>query len=179
MWIFMFILACGSTKDEVETDTAPPVESFDWVGGDFQFETLAAKDQCLGGALEALFMPEGPAVPHEFEYLIALPSFDELPSSYTVDLRAPFVEMPVTVDSDDGETLQIRGSVMESVKLGFAYGDCLVTMTVDLDLTPTSADTAEGDAVITITDPRGDDELCPIFDASPCPVELELLATRD
>ena len=180
MWIYLFIFACGSdpAKDEA-TDTAPAAESFEWVGGEFQFETVSANDACLGGAMEALFMPEGPDVPHEFEYLIALPSFDELPSSYTVDLREPFVEMPVTVDSDDGETLQIRGSVMEAVKLGFAYGDCVVTMTVDLDLAPTSAETAEGDAVINITDPRGDDELCPVFDSSPCDVALQLQATRD
>jgi len=125
-------------------------------------------------------MPEGPATPNDFEYLIYLPDYEELPMSYSVDLRAPFIEMPVTVDSSDDSTLQIRGSVMDAVELGPAtYGDCVVTMTVDLDLTPVSSNEAEGEAKITISDPRGDDGFCPIFDESPCPVDLSLTATRD
>jgi len=174
MWVLLFLFACGD-KNEANSDT-----SFEWVGGEFQFEVTGVREQCLGGALEALFMPEGPGTPHEFEHLITLPGFDELPMSYTVDLREPFVEMPVTVDSDDGATLQVRGSVMDSVELGgAAYGDCVVTMEVDLDMTPTSANEAEGDAVITITDPRGSDDLCPVFEETPCPIELQLRAIRD
>ena len=88
--------------------------------------------------------------------------------------------MPVTVDSDDGTILKVRGSEMEAVELGAtAYGDCVVTMTVDLNLVPTSADTVEGLAVITVTNPRGDDGLCPVFDDTPCPVDLTLSASRD
>ncbi len=174
MWIFLLILGCGDKSDPNEE------ASFTWSGGDFQFQTTDVGDECLGGALEALFMPDGPATPHDFEYLIYLPGYEELPMSYSVDLRAPFVEMPVTVDSEDSSTLQIRGSVMESVELGpTTYGDCVVTMTVDLDLTPVSADEAEGDATITISDPRGEDDLCPIFDETPCPVALDLVAVRD
>ena len=174
MLIFLFMMACGgkSTEDEEA--------SFEWSSGDFQFQTVDVDDQCLGGALEALFMPEGPATPHNFEYLIYLPGYEELPVSYTVDLREPFVEMPVTVDSDDNRVLKIRGSVMEAVELGRAtYGDCVVTMTVDLNLQPTSSSKAKGEARIIISDPRGDDGLCPIFDESPCPVDLSLTATRD
>jgi len=125
-------------------------------------------------------MPDGPATPHDFEYLIYLPGYEELPMSYSVDLRAPFIEMPVTVDSNDETTLKIRGSVMDSVELGpSTYGDCIVTMTVDLDLRPVSADEAEGNAEITISNPRGEDGLCPVFDETPCPVELTLTALRD
>ncbi len=178
MWALLFIIACGTDKDVADSDSEPAPEPFEWAAGEFQFETVSVRDACLGGALEVLFMPDGPEDPHKFEYPIFLPSYEELPSSYTVDLREPFVEMPVTVDSDDGETLQIRGSVMEAVELGIAYGDCVVTMTVDLDLTPSSANTAEGDAVITITDPRGEEALCPVFDDSPCAVDLNLIAVR-
>ena len=174
MWIFLFIMACGGKA--ANDDEA----SFTWSGGDFQFQTTDVDDQCLGGALEAMFMPEGPATPQDFEYLIYLPGYDELPMSYSVDLREPFVEMPVTVDSDDNRILKIRGSVMESVELGTAtYGDCVVTMTVDLNLRPLASDEVEGKALITISDPRGEDGLCPIFDESPCPVELNLTAFRD
>ena len=176
MWILMLAMACGNKPEPAEEEDI----SFEWSGGDFQFQNTDVSDECLGGALEALFMPEGPATPHDFEYLIYLPGYEELPMSYSVDLRAPFLAMPVTVDSSDGNTLEIRGSVMESVELGATtYGDCVVTMEVDLDLTPTSSDEADGDAVITVRDPRGEDGLCPIFDETPCPVSLELLATRD
>jgi hypothetical protein len=174
MWVLLFLLACGG-KAQTDSDT-----TIDWVGGEFEFETTDVRDHCLGGAVEALFMPEGKSTPHEFEHLISLPGFDELPVSYTVDLQPPFVEIPITVDSNDGETLQVRGSVIDAVELGTAaYGDCVVTMTVDLNMTPTSANQAEGDVLLTLTNPRGDDDLCPIFEETPCPIDLQLRATRD
>ncbi len=176
MLILLTILACG---DKTE-DTGPaPFDPSTWTAGEFDFQTIAADDECLEGALEALFMPEGPGTPHDFEFPIALPAYSDLPSSYTVDLRAPFVSMPVTVDSEDGVVFAIRGSLMEEVELGYAtYGDCTVTMSVDADLTPQTADELSGAATITITEPRGEDDRCPIFDVEPCTVGLDLLATR-
>jgi hypothetical protein len=176
MWLVLSILACGPKSDDSASSGAG---DFSWSAGQFNFETTEANDECLGGALEALFMPEGPATPHPFEYPIYLPSYDELPVSYTVDLREPFVQMPVTVDSPDARILQIRGSVMSSVELGrAAYGDCVVTMTVDADILPTSATEAFGNATITISNPRGDDGRCPVFDDEDCDVTLQLTATR-
>ena len=182
MMILAFILACGggdkTSTDSDDADSGGPDVS-GWSGGNFAFQTLAANDTCLGGAFEALFMPGGPSVPHDFEYEIYIPSYDDLPESYTIDLREPFVAMPVTVDSPDGKIYEIRGSILPAVELGRAqYGDCTVTMTVDVDLTPVSADTAEGTAVINISNPRGDDELCPVFEVSPCAVTLQLQANR-
>ncbi len=181
MLLFLLTLACGADKDASEgSGSAGSGDIENWSGGDFQFQTMAVDDGCLGGANEALFMPEGPATPHDFEYLIYIPDYGDLPEVYTIDLRKPFVEMPVRVDSDDGLTYQVRGSVMDDVELGStAYGDCAVTMTVDADLTPVSGSTAEGSATITISDPRGDDGRCPVFDAQPCTVELELTATKE
>jgi hypothetical protein len=152
---------------------------FDFVGGDFQFYTVIARDECLGGALEAVFMPEGPDARHAYEYDIYVPSADELPMSYDVDFREPFVGMPVTVEDGGDGTFAIRGSVMESVVLDeVKYGDCAVTMAVDADLTPADADLVEGQARLEVSDPRGADELCPVFAADPCTVTLELEAER-
>ena len=174
MWVFLLTLGCDGKSAEDEE------ASFTWTGGEFQFQTTEVVDQCLGGALEAMFMPAGPETPQDFEYLIYLPGYEEVPTSYSVDLREPFVEMPVEVDADEDRIFRIRGSVMESVELGAAtYGDCVVTMTVDLNLRPLSPDEVKGKALITISDPRGDDGRCPIFDASPCPVNLSLTAIRD
>ena len=174
MWFILILMACGPKDDASDDGT-----TWGWHQGQFDFETTDAADHCLGGALEVLFMPDGPATPHPFEYPVYLPGYDELPASYTVDLREPFVQMPVTVDSTDGRILEIRGAVMSDVELGrAAYGDCTVTMTVDADILPTSTDDAIGTATISLSDPRGDDDLCPVFDDEECEVDLELTASR-
>ena len=180
MWWLLLSLACSGGKDDTDADGGPASDVSEWSGGNFQFQTVDAEDSCLGGAFEVLFMPEGPSTPHDFEYLIYIPDYGDLPELYTIDLRDPFVEMPVSVDAPDGQTYEIRGAVMESVELGSqAYGDCAVTMTVDADIVPVGKDTAEGTASISISDPRGDDGRCPVFDEEPCTVALSLEARRD
>ena len=173
MLTLLLFIACGAQSDESNNGRQ-------WTGGNFQFQSVTVNDACLGGALEALFMPEGPANPHDFEYPVYLPGFNELPVDYNVDLREPFVNMPVTVDSQDDKILKLRGSEMEAVELGSAaYGDCVVTMKVDLNLVPTSANEAHGMGILTLIDPRGDDGLCPVFDAPSCSVDLTLSAVRN
>jgi len=171
MMMIFLLLGCGKTDAEKSL-------SFSWTGGDFDFTTTAADDSCLDGALEALFMPSGPETPQQFEYPIYLPDFDELPISYEIDLREPFVSMPVTVDADGSAMLSASG-VIDEVELGEqSYGDCVVTMTAEIDMTPSSEDSAEGEGRIAISDPRGDDDRCPIYDADPCLVSLTLTAER-
>lgn len=166
-----WLLACAGDANLEEVK--------DFQGGDFQFSTVIARDECLEGAMEALFMPEGPDEPHPFEYPIHVPSWDELPAAYDIDLREPFVGMPVTVEEGDAGTYAVRGSVMDEVLLDTAkYGDCVVTMTVDADLQPTGADTLDGEAHIAVSDPRGAEELCPVFSGDPCQVALALVAER-
>ena len=181
MWWLLFSLACSGEKDDSPSGSADvDTDVSDWTGGQFQFKTVGVEDNCLGGAFEVLFMPEGPAEPHDFEYLIYIPEYADLPELYTIDLRDPFVEMPVSVDAPDGTTYQIRGALMDAVELGSqAYGDCVATMTVDADIVPMSKDTAEGTASISISDPRGADGRCPVFDDEPCTVALSLEARRD
>jgi len=173
-WLLPLLLACGGTDKDTGAEADQP-----WHDGEFDFYTQSVEDGCLEGALEALFMPDGPEVPHEFEYPIYLPGYDQLPYTSTVDLRAPFVEMPVTIEDGGDGDLAMRGSVMESVALGAAsYGDCVVTMTVDADLSPVTADEVEGSASIAISDARGDDGRCPVFSSNDCQVHLTLTALR-
>jgi hypothetical protein len=173
-WFLPLLLACGGKAQ----DTAV-AGTWTWTGGDFDFYTQSVADGCLGGAIEVLFMPEGPAEPHAFEYPIYLPDTDELPYSSTVDLRDPFVEIPVSIEDAGGGDLRIRGSVMEAVVLGEAsYGDCVVTMTVNADLHPASQDEVEGSASIAISDARGDEGRCPVFSSDSCTVALTITATR-
>jgi hypothetical protein len=157
----------------------PSVTASDFKGGDFDFSTVLARDACLNGALEALFMPEGQDTPHAFEYPIYVPSASELPMSYDIDLREPFVGMPVTVEDGGDGSYAVRGSQMDEVVLDeVKYGDCAVTMLVDADLTPVDEDDVEGEARIEVSDPRGSEELCPVFSADPCTVTLALEAER-
>ena len=169
--ILLLTLGCAKTDEEKSL-------GFTWTGGDFDFTTTAADDSCLDGALEALFMPGGPETPQQFEYPVYLPSFDEVPLSYEIDLREPFVSMPVTVDAN-GEGILSASGVIDPVLLGeVAYGDCVVTMTAEIDMVPSSQNSAEGEGRIAISDPRGDDGRCPVYDADPCMVALDLIADR-
>jgi hypothetical protein len=175
--LLLLALACGGAPAAGDTAGAT-AGTVTLQPGDYAFTTRAADDACLGGALELLFMPEGPDTPHAFTYPIPLPAAGDLPASYDVDFREPFVGMPVTVTATDGGGLAVRGSVMEAVALGAAYGDCVATMTVDVDLLPTSETSLVGEGRIDISDPRGADERCPLFDADPCRVTLDIAATR-
>ena len=173
---FMFIgICCLGCSDPIEDDSP----SFNWTGGDFEFQTVDVTDSCLNGALEILFMPDGPDVPHNFEYPLYLPAYEEMPLTYAIDLREPFVGMEVTVREGANGLLSIRDSIMDSVALGAGtYGDCVTTMPVNADITPTSENSANGEAQIHLSDPRGEDERCPLLDSDPCTVELRMEATR-
>ena len=147
--------------------------------GDYQFYTLAVEDGCLDGAMEALFMPNGPEASHAFAYPVYVAGLEELPSTYPIDLREPFMGMTVTLTAGDDGTIKLRGSVMDDVSLGDIYGDCVSTMTVDADFTPLTSTELEGRAWIDISNPRGAEGLCPVFDADPCEVQLSLHGTLD
>lgn len=155
---------------------ATDVPSDEIVGGDYQFLTIAVQDSCLDGALEAIFMPNGPATAHPFEFPVFLPDADATPSTYDVSFREPFVGMTVTVESA-GDHLVITNSVIDAVRLDAdRYGDCDVTISIDADLAPAGAGVAAGEAVLSLSNPRGADGRCPAFDADPCQVTLTLRA---
>jgi len=174
------VLAAGCGRDDgVSDDDDTHGDPSDYVGGDFQFTTLAVEDGCLDGALEVLFMTEGPEVPKEWDYPTYLPSFDEMPTTYAIDLREPFVGIVVTVEEGGPDRMVVEDAVMDEVLLGEdRYGDCVVTMTCDVDLTVVGATRLEGSAAISISDPRGEDDRCPVFDASPCTMTLTLVAEK-
>ena len=160
----LLLVACS----EGESITPP--------SGNYQFYTLAVDDACLDGALEAVFMPNGPEAPHPFEFPVFLPAPQDAPLTYDVDFRAPFVGMTVTVTAD-GERLSIADSVMPSVRLNAdRYGDCDVTITVAAELAPEAADQLGGTASLSLSDPRGQDGRCPPVDSDPCALSLTLRA---
>lgn len=164
--IWLFLAGCASD----------PVASIQ--GGDHQFFTTSADDDCLDGAFEVLFMPNGPDTPHPFEFPVFLPAPEDTPATYEVSFRAPFVGMTVTVvEREDG--LGIDGSVIDAVRLNTErYGDCDVTMTIDATLIPSEPGTLLGTATIAVSNPRGSEGRCPPLDSDPCGVRLTLQADR-
>ena len=151
----------------------------DYVGGDFMITTVAVDDGCLDGALEVLFMPDGPATPNMWEYPTYLPPFEDMPSTYPIDLREPFMGIVITVEDVGNFQMRVQDAVMEEVLLGEdRYGDCVVTMTCDVDLTVLAPSYVTGSTAIAISDPRGEDDRCPVFDALPCTMTLELTAEK-
>ncbi len=169
---WMLLLAVISTGCSGDT---PADET---LGGDYQFLTVAADDACLDGALEAIFMPAGPATAHPFEFPVFLPAPDATPSTYEVSFREPFIGMTVTVDSVGGNWV-ISNSVMDAVRLDAdRYGDCDVTISIDADITPVGTESATGEAILSLSNARGSEDRCPAFDADPCQVTLTLSAER-
>lgn len=157
----LLLLACANTD---------PV---DLSAGDYQFATVDMTDSCLDGALEALFMPSGRSVPQEFEFPVYVPGRAELPTSYEISLREPFVGMPVDVTSGGTGVLNMTGQ-MDEVALNTAlYGDCVATMAVSAELVADTKKTGSMVADVDITDARSaEDERCPPLDADPCRVTL-------
>jgi hypothetical protein len=165
LWIFL--LACGDTAG---------TSSKNWTGGQFEMYTLQVEDSCFDGAMEVLFMPGGPGTPHAFEFPVYLPGFDELPLSYDVSLREPFVSIPITIEREDEQTMSGSGQIDSVLLNPTAYGDCEATLGVQLLLTPISEDTLDGTATINMVNLRGEEDRCPVPAADPCQIDLSLFA---
>lgn len=159
------LLACTPTDDP---------DAFE--SGSFSFQTVAVTDACFDGGFEVLFMPDGPETPTDFGSEIFIPSEDELPSTYTVNLADPFNDMEVNV-TGSGNTRTIRGAVNSNVELDEdAYPGCIVDMSIDVDLTISSNDEVSGTAVLNTS--GFDEPNCPTVDSDPCDITLDIVGTR-
>lgn len=177
MIALLLLFACGGNDPDSDASAFDPAA---WEGGDFDVDVVTVDDDCLGGAFEALFMPDGPAETETLDYTLRLPGYADLPDAYAMDLRAPFLSMPVTAETNDGVAFQLRGDTVTDLPMGFAsYGDCTITAVVNADFKPSDQSTAFGSATIDVSNPRGDDDRCPLFDADPCTVALDLTALRN
>lgn len=166
----LITLACADGDTAATTDTL--------AAGDYQFWTTHAADGCLDGAMEALFMPEGPGTSHPFEDLIYVPGPAELPMTYEVSFREPFVGMAVTAIAAPGGAVAFQDSLIEGVLLNDSlYGDCVADMVVAGQLDPDGSGTAgTGWATLDLQDAQGSEGRCPPLDADPCRVDLTLFA---
>lgn len=151
--------------------------SGDFEAGMFEFSTVGVTDGCIGGAAEALYMPDGPSVPVVWEDVIELPAFDELPKTYSIPLPDPFHDMEITIDSPGADQFEMTGAENNDVYLDEdQYGDCMTDNDISALLTVQDADTITGTSTLSVTNVRGDN--CPQFETDPCDVVLDIEAVR-
>ncbi len=147
-----------------------------FVGGSFQFTTYGVEDLCYDGAFEVIFMPEG--TPNDFANPIDLPSWEDLPTTYTISLQEPFTDMEVTVEPGESEDeMIVRGAQQRGIELDAdTYPGCLVDIDIDVDLTILSADEVSATAYLNTA--SFDEDGCPVVQSDPCDIILDLKATR-
>lgn len=147
-----------------------------FTGGNFDFETTGVQDGCYDGSFEVLFLPEGAGTTNPWGDPIYVPGFDELPSTYEAALPDPFAATEVEV-TGDAETRTVTGAQNTDVELDpDSYPGCLVDMNIDVDLVIVDADTVQGTA--TLHTAGFDEESCPVIDADPCDITLDIQGTR-
>jgi len=162
---------CGGSDDG---DEPGPFSS-----GNFQFYNLAVDDQCVGGALNVLFMPEGNDKEARFAEVILIPAVAELPKTYTIPLQDPFHDALITLEKAGDKTLRVRNAPNPAVVLGEAtWGDCTGDMAIDIDATIVDNDTLQGTATIRLSNLQSSGDTCFELDAEHCTIGLDIRAER-
>lgn len=172
--LLVTLLACSKGDTEAEQAAVPE----DFYGVDHQITTQSVDDRCFDGAINALFLPEGPETPQDFQYPVYIPALDELPLTYEISLREPFVGMNITAEEGGDGAIEIVSGRMEEVALGPTFGSCVATMDVTAQIIP-AGEYFSFTTTIAISALRGDEEGCPIPQAEPCTVELVMTSIPD
>lgn len=177
------LLGCPSDDDDDsgagDDDVADDDDAADeFEAGQFTFSTHAVDDGCLGGAAEAIYMPEGPGVPRVWEDPIELPSFDSLPTTYTIQLPDPLDSMEITVEAGatEGQFVMNSGELNDTLFDEDNYPNCTVDSAVSSVLNVQTNDHLSGTVTLENTDYQGD--TCPVPDGDPCTVVLDIQADR-
>lgn len=162
---------CPAGDDDDDDDTAP------FETGQFEFTTHGVDDGCLNGAGESLYMPEGPSVPVVWDDLLELPSFDDLPKTYTIPLPAPINEMEITIDSDQADQFEISSEGLQGILFDEDnYANCIVSADVSAVFNVQTNDHVTGSITMVSSDFQGD--TCPVFESDPCSMVLDVQADR-
>jgi hypothetical protein len=145
--------------------------------GGFQFTSMAVSDVCLDGAFGILFLPEGSGSQSDWAYPVDLPAWSGLPSTYSVQLQAPFAQTEVTVEEGGVGVFLLNGVEQYGVEFDADnYPGCLVDLDISAELSIDSDESLTGSADMFVGNPVGD--TCPTFSETPCRVVLDFVATR-
>jgi hypothetical protein len=171
IWLLTPMILIGCSKG----DDTGAFDASQFEGGTFQFTNNAVSDGCFDGAFDALFLPDG--TPNDWSTTTELPSWGDMPSTYTIQLQDPFDQMEITVSASGTTGMTMAGAVQEDVQMDADnYPDCYVDMVIDAELTIVDADNVQGQATLNTSDI--DATSCPAFTADPCDILLDLTATR-
>jgi hypothetical protein len=175
------LIGWDASSDSAETASdSASASGAEFTAGTFQLTTTEAKDSCLGGGLETLFMPDGAATPYDLANTTEFRAAADLPKTYNISLQAPFTEMDVTVEKGASDrSMQIRDSVQTDIVVNAdSYGHCNVDMSIDADITVVDNDNINVTATILVTDWQGADMKCPMAQADPRQVTLTMTGKR-
>lgn len=170
MLYFLTLFACTSEKGD-----SASVDPDSFTAGSFQFTSIAVSDQCLDGAFDVLFLPDGTS--NDWQYPIELPSMSDLPQSYSISLQDPFTNMAITANEGPNGTINISdGSQTGILFNGDAYPDCIVDLGIEAAITIVTNDSVTGIATLSVTNASG--ATCPLFSGDPCTVLLDFQGVR-
>jgi len=170
-WLALLAAALSSGCSDEEGDGAFATGSF-WV------QTRSVDDRCLDGGLNLLFMPRGTAEPWPWPFPIEVHQPAELPRTYPIRLREPFGEMIATAAAVDDHSQRWTFDKNVGVLLGEEqFGQCVVDMVATADVTIRTNDLVDGQALLGMLEPRGD-ERCPADMPASCDVTLVFVAER-
>ena len=174
--IFLLLVTLTACTDD-KVDTADTTSSdTEFQGGNFQFTNSSVDDQCLDGAFNVLFLPDGDD--HDWEYPVELPSDSATPATYNIQLQEPFSTMEVTVESGSSSgSFIIANAAQQGVLFNEdSYPDCTVDLSIDTTITATDDNNITGQGTLSVTAYSGD--TCPAFASSPCPILLDFYGSR-
>ena len=134
----------------------------------------AVSDGCLDGSLDLLFMPSGTEEPYALSHRTWIPAVTELPQSYEIQLKEPFSNMTITMESNGQNSMKIAGADQGQVELGLPGGQCAAQMSFSALVTLISATSLHMNTQVVLSEFSSKAELCPLLATDPCTVELEM-----
>ena len=154
-------------------EEAPEWESF--AAGDFQLTTVSVEDSCMDGLFDLLFMPAGE--PDDWTMTTEFPSWESLPTSYDIELPAPYSTMAMSVEGAADGIMNFSGGQQTAVLLDESqWPGCTVDMEITATFTVNGADAVSGSISMDTANYTGDN--CPSVQADPCSVTLGLEGAR-
>lgn len=171
----MALLACGDKDDTAGFDFAT------FEGGTFQFTTTGVSDGCYDGSFEPIFMPDGADSPKDWATTTELPSWTDLPASYSLSLPEPFLAMDVTIEADGDGVMKLSPTAQPGAVVldEDNFPNCMVEITISADLTIVDADNIQGSATLETAGFEDDPDNCPVVQSDPCTISLDLTAARN
>ncbi len=171
----------ATTGTETSTTGGDTAASGGFKGGKFLLTTYEVKDECLDGGLELLFMPDGKDKPYAVsDTPTELPDQSTLPKTLTVNLKAPFKALDIKLESKAANQMSVKDAKQTGIQVDKTnYGDCVVDMNVNADITAASADALDLAVTIDVSKwTSAADKKCPTPKAEPCKVTLSMKGAR-